>query len=144
MFSKAICETMLTSEAADNLFSNITAQDTPDKSFLATLRALLRKRLPQSESMKLTCRELHIPAHDIIGAHVAQCMRWFAPETMLCRAESVHSITVVYITFPDAGEKMLEIMKANVGTGKRYMGDYVRQHKDVVVKALIFGKVRKP
>ena len=127
MFNKAIYSTTLTSEASNGLFSTITATDTPDQSFLATLRALLRKRLPQNESMKLVCRELHIPAHDIIGAHVAQSMRWFTPESMLCRIESEHSITIVHITFPDAGEKMLEVVKANAGTGKRYMGDYVRR-----------------
>ncbi len=54
MFNKRIAETTLTGETADRLFSNITAQNAPDQSFLATLRALCYKRLPADESIRLT------------------------------------------------------------------------------------------
>jgi len=56
-------------------------------------------------------------------------MRWFAPEETLVSPESGHNITIVHtaLAYPGAGEKMLEIVRANAGTGKRYMSNHTRQ-----------------
>ena len=129
MFNQAVYSTTLTSDVANTLFSNIDAISAMDSSFISTLRVLLHKRLPQDEYVHLNCRELHIPVNDIIGASTLQCMRWFAPEETLVSPESGHNITIVHtaLTFPGAGEKMLEIVRANAGVGKRYMSNYTRQ-----------------
>jgi hypothetical protein len=127
VFNNAIHSTTLTSEAADNLFSNITASTAPDQSFLSTLRALLHKRLPQNETATLTCKRIHRSAQEISFATAADCMSWFMPTELRYPCLTEHGIYIVFASQPDAGAKMLEIIKANAGNGKRYMSDYTRR-----------------
>ena len=127
MFNKAIHGTTLTTDAAGRLFSNIVASDTPDQSFLATLRALLRKRLPTDESVQLYCKRLHYSANDISYATTSDCMSWFVPEIIRYPRPSEHIISIVYTAQQDAGEKMLETVRTNIGTGKRHMSGYTRR-----------------
>ena len=127
MFNKAIYDTALTSEVADRLFSNIAAVNAPDKSFLATLRALLYKRLPQNESVRLTCLGLHLSGYDVSAASVSQCMSWFVPDIIRYPATSSQNIYIVHVTHPDARGYMLEIVRANAGNGKRYLSGYTRR-----------------
>ena len=127
MFNKSIYGVTLASDAADRLFSNITATSTLDQSFIATLRALLRNRLPQDETLHLTCRELQIPVNDVIAATTSECMSWFVPDSILRLGASGHSITIVHMMQLDAGAKMLEVVKANTGQGKRYLDNYKRR-----------------
>ncbi|MCL2187771.1 MAG: hypothetical protein FWC16_01920 [Defluviitaleaceae bacterium] len=127
MFNKGIHSTILTSDVADKLFSNISAISASDVSFIATLRALLRKRLPQDEYVHLNSRVLQIRKNDIAAASVHQCMEWFAPDSILYTPPGGHGITITYTAHPDAGEDMLRIIKANTGTGKRYMSNYTRR-----------------
>lgn len=126
MFSNPIYETSLTSEAANRLFSNLDAISSMDASFISTLRVLLHKRLPQDEYVHLNCRNLHYSAQDISVASIASCMNNFAPNSILQTTSKGHGITIVYTTSPDAGERMLEIVKAHAGIGKRYMSNYKR------------------
>ena len=126
MFNKAIYGTILTSDTADRLFSNITATDAPDESFLAVLRALLRKRLPQYETVQLSCRVLHLTENAITGMSVSQAMNLFVMETIQYSSADYH-ISIVTASNADAGAKMLEIVRANAGLGKRYLGDYFRK-----------------
>ena len=127
MFSKAIYSTTLTSEVADRLFSNTTTSGALDHSFLATLRALLRKRLPQHERVQLTCRALFQSLRELEYASVSNCFTWFLQNAPLHPLNSVHHIHIIYTVDPDAGAKMLEIIKGNAGIGKRYMTEYTRQ-----------------
>jgi len=124
MFNKAIIGTALASEVADRLFSNITAINAPDQSFLSTLRILLRGRLPQDESAQLTCVALRYSEQEISCATTADCMNWFLPSAAHYPPSSRHSISIVHTTQPNAGTKMLEIIKSNTGKGKRYLGNY--------------------
>jgi len=127
MFSKAVYDTTLTSEVADRLFSNITATNAPDKSFLATMRALLHKRSSHNENVRLTCLGLHLSGLDISAATVSQCMGWFIPDMIRYPSASGHSISIIHITNPGARGYMLEMIRANAGTGKRYLSDYTRR-----------------
>jgi len=126
MFNKGIYGTALASEAADRLFSNITATDAPDQSFLSTMRALLYKRLPQSETAQLSCIAIHRNAQEMSYATTADCMSWFLPAT-LSYPSSEFGIYIVHATQPDSGAKMLEIVKANAGGNRRYLNGYNRR-----------------
>ena len=119
MFTKGIHSTTLTSEVADSLFFNINSTTTMDVSFLATLRALLRKRLPKDEAVWLTCHKVYRSKQELSLATTSECMNWFIPELALYPSASGHYIHIVYTLESDAGEKMLEIIKADAGTGKR-------------------------
>ena len=77
MFNKTIHGTVLVSEVADRLFSNIAATGSLDQSFLATLKALLRKRLPQNETMQLTCRRLYQSIQELESVSASHCFTWF-------------------------------------------------------------------
>ena len=127
MFNKSIYGTTLTSEAADRLFTNITASNASDQSFLATLRALLRKRLPESESVRLICKRINRSVNDISFATTAECMLWFMPDLSPTPGGSAHCIHIVHAADIEAGKKMLEIIRANSGVGKRFISNYTRR-----------------
>ncbi|MCL2500732.1 MAG: hypothetical protein FWE90_10440 [Defluviitaleaceae bacterium] len=128
MFTKGIYDTTLTSAAADKLFANITDSNTPDKSFLATLRALLHKRLPQHESVRLTCSAIHRSGQEVFCATNSERMGWFLIDVAHNPlSSSEHTLHIVYTTQSDAGDKMLETVKANAGTGKRYLSSFTRR-----------------
>ena len=124
MFCKAITGTTLTSEVADRLFSNITTQNAPDRSFLSTMRMLLRERLPQDESAQLTCLAVHRSEQGISYATTAECMSYFLPSAIHSPTSSGHGVYIVHTAQADAGKKMLEVVKSNVGKGKRYLSNY--------------------
>jgi hypothetical protein len=127
MFTKAIYETTLTSEAADKLFANITDFNTPDKSFLATLRALLHKRLPQGDTLGLKCHVINNTADEIASASVTRCMSWFVPESVHYLDSFDYSIHIIYATQQGAGERMMEAIRSHVGADKRYLGSFTRR-----------------
>ena len=129
MFNKAIYETALTGEVADRLFSNIHAQGAPDSSFLATMRVLLRKRLPQDKTARLTVRPLHMSRENIENSSLSANMNAVIPDGAKYAVDSEHNVFIVYNNHsPDAGEKMLDIIRANAGIGKRYMSEIGRAH----------------
>ena len=128
MFTKEIYETILTSEVADRLFSNINDSNTLDKSFLTTLRALLHKRLPSDETVWLRCNRINRhdwPIQDISQASDSDVMNYIVP-TQPQRSRQ-HSITIVYTSEHETGTDILEIVKANTGEGKRYMSSFKRR-----------------
>ena len=128
MFTKAISSTVFTSETADRLFSNITTLYAPDQSFLATMRVLLRKRLPSNETARLTLKPLYMSRENMEASSLQANMNTFIPDGVKYPVDSQCNIFIIYNSLsPDAGAKMLEIIKANAGTGKRYMGNYSRQ-----------------
>jgi len=127
MFNKPIYSTALTDETTDRLFSNITASGAPDQSFLATLRALLHKRLPSNETVRLSCKAVHVSENAISIATPSQRMSCFIPDSLKYLTESEHNICIVYTVYTNVGEKMLETVRANVGTGKRHMSNYTRR-----------------
>ena len=127
MFNKGIYSTTLTGEAADRLFTSIIASGTPDQSFLATLRALLRKRLPNDKTVQLSCGELTLSEEDISAASVSQCMCWFVPDRVRHRDTSEYNIFIVHAENQDAGTRMLEVVRANAGASKRHMSNYTRR-----------------
>jgi len=127
MFNKAIIGAALASDAADRLFSNITATDAPDQSFLVTLRALLRKRLPQDESVRLICRGLDFSELGLMAVSPSQRMSLIIPDAFQHSITPGHSIYIVHAAHSDAGAKMLETIKAGAGKGKRHMSNYNRR-----------------
>ena len=127
MFNKGIHETVLASEVADRLFSNITDLGSLDQSFLATLRALLHKRLPQNETVTLTRKALFHSVNELTTASISQCMTWFLQDVNLHPSESAHHIHIVHTVYPDAGVVMMERIKANAGVGRRFMTEYNRR-----------------
>ena len=124
MFNKEIYVTTLTSEAADKLFSNITASNVPDNSFTATLRAVLRNRLPQDKSVRLSVISKTYYIDELETASVSACVNWVIPDEIKNSVGSEYNIFVIYTSNSDAGAKMLDIVRANAGTGKRYMSGY--------------------
>jgi hypothetical protein len=118
---------MLTSEVADNLFSRIDATNAPDSTFLSTMRVLLHKRLPQNETVRLTCKAKNYTAQDISNASVAACMGNFMPELVQQSSAPGHNIYIIYALQVGTGEKMLDMVKANIGVGKRYMSNFTRR-----------------
>lgn len=127
MFNKRISETTLTGETADRLFSNITARDTPDQSFLATLRALCYKRLPPDESVRLTILAKFDDPNQVETALPSSYMKTLIPNEIKESDSSVHNIVIVYTIQQEAGEKMLETVKTHAGAGKRYMRNYTER-----------------
>ena len=127
MFNKAIHDTVLASEVADRLFSNMTSSGSLDQSFPATLRALLRKRLPQNETMRLTCKALFQSVGELGNASAPHRFTWFLENAPLHPREPAHHIHIVHTVDAEAGVKMLETVKANAGVGKRFMVDFTRR-----------------
>jgi len=126
VFTKEIHDLTLTSDAADRLFSNITESGTPDDSFLATMRVLLRKRM-DDRGVRLICKRVNLSEIEVSTLSATQAMGWFVPDVIQYPNSSEHNIVIIYMSNAEAGRKMLEIIKANAGTGKRHMGDYTLQ-----------------
>ena len=124
MFTKSIHSTPLTGETADRLFANVTALGVLDQTFLATMRALLHKRLPPNEAVSLSCKALHYSESEIDSVSLTQAMNWFLPTFQY---EPKHQIIIVYTTNSNVGAKMLEMVRANVGDGKRFMVTFAPQ-----------------
>jgi len=125
MFNKAIHSTTVTSVVADRLFSNITDSYAIDKTFLATLRALLRNRLPHNEKARVVCWAVNCSESEISNMTASQCMSLFIPPVLQQQAATAHNIFIVRASNTNVGEKMLDIVKANAGTGRRYMSNYM-------------------
>ena len=82
MFNKTISGLTLTKQVADGLFQNIRGQDfRGDTSFLATLRALMYKRVPKEESIWLHVSASHYGKKEIDGATPGDCVRAFLRNT---------------------------------------------------------------
>lgn len=79
MFNKEIFGLALTNQVADNLFHNITGYNPfgRDESFLATLRALMYKRVPKEESITLAYSNSSYGEVEIAGASRRDIMRAF-------------------------------------------------------------------
>ena len=54
----------------------------------------------------------------------SQSMGWFIPGEVQIPSDSAYSISIVHAANSDMGEKMLEIVRANAGTGKKHMKNY--------------------
>lgn len=78
MFTKEIMGLTLTNQIADGLFPNINGVNfRNDRSFLATLRALMYKRVPSGESIYLAVTNSQYTAGEIKGAAPKDCVRAF-------------------------------------------------------------------
>ena len=130
MFKKAIEATTLTSEVADRLFPNITDENTPDKSFLATLRALLRTRLPSNESVHLTCINMSLSKTQFENSSPAQRTNWYL--SMAARVQdpepSAHRIFIFHTGYSDSGEDLLNLVQANSNTAHGFLHNYKLQN----------------
>jgi len=122
MFSKNIYETTLTSEVAGRLFSNVIATNALDQSFLATLRALLHRRLPQNESVQLTCTKVFRTMQEFDYGTPADVFSWILPDAVNYPVPFAHGIHIIHTAYPEVGEKMMEIVRANAG--RRYLTNY--------------------
>jgi hypothetical protein len=127
MFTKSIYSTTLTGETADKLFSNITDSHTPDSSFLASLRALLFKRMQEDRPVRLIFRSINFTETEVSMLSATQAMGYFIPEIVRHPITSEHNIIIIHTTNQGAGRKMLEIIRANAGVGKRHMNNYTLQ-----------------
>ena len=140
MFTKEINSLTLMNDVADRLFDNIAASNYGfDKTFEATLRAVLHGRLPAGESVSMSI----IPvSHDVNAIS-------FMPHDMVMKgiADSIaqngigysYAIYVVYPKDKHAGTQLLDIARANAGAGKRYFDAYVAQEDLRVYYARKFG-----
>ena len=78
MFTKSITSLTLTGKNANDLFQNINGDSYKfDVTFLATLRALLYKRIPDGESITLEHSKSDYSAEDIRAANPYDCIRAF-------------------------------------------------------------------
>ena len=128
MFLKEINAISLVNDVADRLFDNITASNYGcyDKSFTATLRAVLYERLPTSERLNLSlvpvCYDI-----DAISFTPNEVAKGIADS--IRQQDITHSYTI-YIVYPQdkhIGNQLLDIVRANFGEGKRYFKDYAIQ-----------------
>lgn len=129
MFSKAINATTLTSEVADRLFSNITDSNTPDKSFLATLRALLRNRLTQMETVQITCECREFSEDSITISSASERINLFVPDAVRYPNPEGYGIHIVHVEQAVSGAKMLEIIKTDANGERSLIKDYVRNDR---------------
>lgn len=119
MFTKELNNITLTGDIADNLFENITASNYgTDKSFAATLRAVLHKRLPAEESFNLALVPIGY------GAVTPEVIA-----TQIIHHDYGHSysIFIVYPQDKNTGQQLLDTARANIGIGKRYFDTYTLQ-----------------
>jgi hypothetical protein len=122
MFTKPIYSTTLTGDTADRLFSKITAGgNTIDQTFLTTMRILLHKRV-QDLPVQLTCKTLQFSLSQIEDVSATQAMKWFIPQLYTFPAN--HEIVIISTSFQNTGAKMLELVRANCGNGKRFLSNY--------------------
>ena len=126
MFNKAITATTLTSEVADRLFSNISDSNTPDKSFLATLRALLRNRLPQYETVQITCECREFSENTISAVSASERVNLYIPDAVRNPNPQGFNIHIVYAQQTATNADMLEIIKAGAGTEYSFIKNYVQ------------------
>lgn len=78
MFNKVLSGLTLTTPVANGLFQNINGQGfRGDTSFLATLRALMYKRVPKEESIRLSVSSSRYEERSIDGATSSNCIRAF-------------------------------------------------------------------
>jgi len=117
LFTKEINNLTLANDIADRLFDNITAQSFyMDRTFTATLRAVLGRRLPADKSVCMILVSLGCEAvtADIITEKIRQ---------KDCGHD--HTIYIVYPT--DKSDRVLESVGVYVGEGKRYLTSYTLQ-----------------
>ena len=125
MFSTELENLTLANSIANNLFSNITANRFgTDKSFSATLRALLRKRLPDGQSVKVTLVPLIHSIDPLSSASPDACMRSFMSDIENVSIRESSRIRIVYFSGKEAGQRMLNIVQATAG---KHMARYVPQ-----------------
>ena len=122
MFTKPIHNTPLTGDAADRLFTNVTATGALDRTFLTTMRVLLHKRVQNDLPVQLTCKTLLFSESEIENVSATQAMKWFIPP--LYSFPHNHQIIIVYTTNQNVGTKMLEMIRANCGKNKRHLASY--------------------
>jgi len=112
MFSKTIYTTTLTNDVANRLFCNVTAKSySSDMTFTATLRALLHKRLPVSEPVNLSLKQIGLSRGDLEAAAANSCMDVFT--NGINPTDSTSNIHIVYAANNDSGKKMLELVEVN-------------------------------
>ena len=127
MFNKPIHSTMLTSEAAGRLFSNITAAGSLDATFLSTLRILLHKRLPKEDAVRLSCKCLHISDSELLREPSSQQLDILIPETVRGLPSSGHSIHILCTYQSDVGNSALNILRAQANAIKHILPGYHRR-----------------
>jgi len=119
MFAKEISRMTLTNDIAGRLFDNINAANfSTDRTFAATLRALLHKRLPAGQSVAMTLLPLGRAATtpDIIAGDI-RC------------SDTGHDYTI-YIAYPQdksMGSQILEAVRSDFGQGTRYYNTHTLQ-----------------
>lgn len=119
MFTKEISSITLANEIADRLFDNITASHyCMDKTFTATLRAVLHGRLLAGESLHLALVPLGYGAvtPDTIAASIRQH-----------DVNHSYTIYIVYSQDKQLGDQMLNIVRSSFGNGKQYFDTYALQ-----------------
>ena len=116
MFSKELGNITLASDIADNLFHNITANSYGiDKSFAATLRALLRKRLPDGQSVRVSLVPLSYSQRNLSSVSPDTCMAAFMNDIENVSIRETSRIRIVYPLNKDAGSQILGIVQATAG-----------------------------
>jgi len=125
MFTKELNHLTLTNDVADRLFDNITADGYGlDKSFTATLRAVLYNRLPAGESVDLAFVPLGHHVNSMIESGADILMKEVAGNLSMHETSSTYSIYVVYTSGGEQGGKILDIVRSSAGRGRKYLKDH--------------------
>ena len=128
MFTKELNDMTLVNDIADRLFANINASPYGmDKSFAATLRALLYNRLPSNESARLLTVSLRYDEYSLSEMSPDEIMKGITDTVRLLDVNDSYVIRIVYPESKNSGEKLLDIIRAKVGSGKRYFDAYSLQ-----------------
>jgi len=119
LFTRELYDMTLTNDIANRLFNNITASGFgSDRTFTATLRAVLHKRLPTDKTLHLAMVPL-----------ANYCMTADMITESICQNDLRHTYAI-YIVYPQDkqyGNQMIESVRSGIGKGKQYLDTYSLQ-----------------
>jgi hypothetical protein len=119
LFAKEIAQITLTNNVAGRLFDNVTALSYgTDKTFAATLRALLYHRLPATQSLHMAYIPLgnHMLTADLITESIRMNDGGYT-----------YSIFLVFPQDKSYGKQLFESVRSHIGEGKKYLDTYTEQ-----------------
>lgn len=149
MFTREITGLTLTSQVANDLFSNIKGDSFGnDVSFLATLRALLYKRVPEQESIFLRYIYSNYSAEDISIASKKDCVRAFLRNTHILRGDPGQIVVHSFYGSGDANEAAMQTLDEGIkilGDGYTALPDidkWMEQHGNTRSRIFINNKLK--
>ena len=128
MFVKEINNITLVNEVADRLFDNITgASYAHDKTFTATLRAVLHDRLPENETVNIALIPIGFGLNAIRYTSADVVLKEVSDRVEQNNLIHNYTISVIYPQEPHIGDQLLDYVRVNVGEGKKYFNTHAHQ-----------------